>query len=303
MHFRDFIPPLIGLALALAGFFLRRAAQKKASAAAADGVPAKWPKRRKTLWTVLSVIGIWIFLVNILPLIFGDLPHEELTVSIIPPRAEFSVFGYTPSTTMVVGWGVMAALIFIALLLRIFVIPRLESVPRRIQNVLEALVELAEGYSSSKTVYLGQPMFGYIFTVGAVLLGYAVAELIGFRSPSSDITFTFALSLISFVMANWYGFRQRSVRGRLKSLASPSPLLMPIRIVTDLANPVSMACRLFGNTVSGMIVMDLVYSFLGSAAVGIPSVLGLYFNVFAALVQAFIFITLTLININEATTE
>ena len=203
MHFRDFIPPLIGLALALAGFFLRRAAQKKASAAAADGVPAKWPKRRKTLWTVLSVIGIWIFLVNILPLTFGDLPHEELTVSIIPPRAEFSVFGYTPSTTMVVGWGVMAALIFIALLLRIFVIPRLESVPRKIQNVLEALVELAEGYSSSKTVYLGQPMFGYIFTVGAVLLGYAVAELIGFRSPSSDITFTFALSLISFVMANW----------------------------------------------------------------------------------------------------
>lgn len=204
---------------------------------------------------------------------------------------------------MLVGWGVMAALIVIAVLLRIFVIPRLESVPRGVQNALEAVVELAEGYSSSKTVYLGQPMFGYIFTVGAVLIGFAFAELFGFRSPSSDITFTLALSLISFVMANWYGIRQRSVRGRLKSLANPSPLLMPIRIVTDLANPVSMACRLFGNTVSGMIVMDLVYSFLGSAAVGIPSVLGLYFNVFAALVQAFIFITLTLININEATTE
>ena len=294
MHFRDFIPSLVGLALALAGFLLRQKARKKLSAASAAKAPAKWLKRRKTLWTAISVIGCWIFIVNILTLVFGDLPHEELTVSIIPPRAEFSILGYTPSTTMLVGWGVMAAL---------FVIPRFESVPRGVQNALEAVVELAEGYSSSKTVYLGQPMFGYIFTVGAVLIGFAFAELFGFRSPSSDITFTLALSLISFVMANWYGIRQRSVRGRLKSLANPSPLLMPIRIVTDLANPVSMACRLFGNTVSGMIVMDLVYSFLGSAAVGIPSVLGLYFNVFAALVQAFIFITLTLININEATTE
>ena len=93
---------------------------------------------------------------------------------------------------MIVGWGVMAALIVIAVLLRIFVIPRLESVPRGVQNALEAVVELAEGYSSSKTVYLGQPMFGYIFTVGAVLIGFAFAELFGFRSPSADITFTLA---------------------------------------------------------------------------------------------------------------
>ena len=227
MHFRDFIPSLVGLALALAGFLLRQKARKKLSAASAAKAPAKWLKRRKTLWTAISVIGCWIFIVNILTLVFGDLPHEELTVSIIPPRAEFSILGYTPSTTMLVGWGVMAALIVIAVLLRIFVIPRFESVPRGVQNALEAVVELAEGYSSSKTVYLGQPMFGYIFTVGAVLIGFAFAELFGFRSPSSDITFTLALSLISFVMANWYGIRQRSVRGRLKSLANPSPLLMP----------------------------------------------------------------------------
>ena len=303
MHFRDFITPFIGFALALAGFFLHRIAQKKSVSASLDGKPFKRFKRLKTLGAAISVVGCWVFIVNILTLIFGDLPQEELTVSIIPPRAEFSILGYTPSTTMLVGWGVMAVLIVAAVLLRIFVIPRLESVPRGIQNILETCVELVEGYSSSKTGDLGRPMFGYVFAIGAVLLGYAVAELFGFRSPSSDITFTLALALISFVMANWYGIRQRSIRGSLKSLANPSPLLLPIRIVTDLANPVSMACRLFGNTVSGMIVMDLVYSFLGSSAIGIPSILGLYFNVFAALVQAFIFITLTLINISEATTE
>ena len=51
----------------------------------------------------------------------------------------------------------------------------------------------------------------------------------------------------------------------------------------------------------GMIVMDLINKSLGNRAVGIPSVVGLYFNVFHPLIQAFIFITLTLTFINEAT--
>jgi F-type H+-transporting ATPase subunit a len=50
----------------------------------------------------------------------------------------------------------------------------------------------------------------------------------------------------------------------------------------------------------GMIIMDLVYSALGSNAIGIPSVVGLYFNVAHPILQTFIFITLTLTFINEA---
>jgi F-type H+-transporting ATPase subunit a len=50
----------------------------------------------------------------------------------------------------------------------------------------------------------------------------------------------------------------------------------------------------------GLVVMDLLYSALGDYAVGIPSLAGLYFNVFHPLIQIFIFITLTLTFINEA---
>ena len=145
-------------------------------------------------------------------------------------------------------------------------------------------------------------MFGYVFAIGATLIGNAVAELMGFRSPSSDLMFTVALSLLAFLMANSYGIRKLSVKGRLKGLMHPSPLLLPIRLVTDIANPLSMACRLFGNTISGMIVMNLIYSVLGAFGSFIPSVVGLYFNVFTALIQTVIFITLTLSNINDATT-
>ena len=73
-----------------------------------------------------------------------------------------------------------------------------------------------------------------------------------------------------------------------------------MKLVSDIAVPVSMACRLFGNMLGGMIVMELLYSALGAFAIGIPSIVGLYFNVFHPLIQAYIFITLSLTFIDEA---
>ena len=128
----------------------------------------------------------------------------------------------------------------------------------------------------------------------------AAVELLGVRAPTADITMTFALALVTFVLINFYGLRKKGVGGRIKSLAQPTVAVFPIKIVSELAVPVSLACRLFGNMLGGMIVMDLLYSALGNAAIGFPSVLGLYFNVFHPLIQTYIFITLTLTYIGEA---
>ena len=132
------------------------------------------------------------------------------------------------------------------------------------------------------------------------MVGCAAVELLGYRAPTADITMTFALALITFILINYYGIKKKGVVGRIKSLAKPTPVVYPMKIVSDLAVPVSLACRLFGNMLGGMIVMDLLYYALGSAAIGIPSVLGLYFNLFHPLIQTFIFVTLTLTFINEA---
>ena len=298
-----FIPALVSALIAVCGIVMNATAKKKAAVLATD--PAlETPPRAKKTGLILSVIGIWMLVGCVITLIFGKPAPEEFGVSIIPPRANFTILGYQPSETMLVGWGVMAVLITVAVILRIFFIPKLSSdSPGKLQNALEMIVETVENYTSERTSDLGRFMYGYIFAIGVTLLGNAVAELMGFRSPSSDLMFTAALSIFAFLMANWYGIRRFTVLGRIKSLAYPSPILLPIRLVTDLANPLSMACRLFGNTLSGMIIMNLLYSVLGNFAAGIPSVAGLYFNVFAALIQMVIFITLTLTNINEATTE
>lgn len=298
-----FIPSAVSAVVALIGYIIHNYACRKLAAAEEAGQPVKSSKRLKTISLVITILGVWLLIGCMITLIFGNASQEEFTVSIIAPRAGFSIFGYQPSETMLVGWGIMAVLIIIAVILRIFFIPRLSDEPGKFQNAIETIVEAVESYASDKTIDLGRPMYGYIFAIAITLLGNAVAELMGFRSPSSDLMFTVALSLFAFLMANWYGIRRLSLKGRLKSLMNPSPLLLPIRLVTDLANPLSMACRLFGNTISGMIVMNLIYSVLGNFGAFIPSVVGLYFNVFTALIQMVIFITLTLSNINDATTE
>ena len=83
-------------------------------------------------------------------------------------------------------------------------------------------------------------------------------------------------------------------------MAKPTPVIFPMKILSDIAVPVSLACRLFGNMIGGMIVMELLKSVLGGYAVGLPAVAGLYFNVFHPLIQTYIFIILSLTFINEA---
>lgn len=298
-----FISLAVSAVVALIGCIMYFRTRKKISAALDADQPVKWLMRLKIFSLVIIIFGIWLVIGCVITLIFGNASSEELTVDVIPQRADFSIFGYQPSVTMVVNWGAMAILIVMAVLLRIFLIPRLSDNPGKLQNVIETIVEAVENYTSERTTSFGRVMYGYIFAIGMMLIGNAIVELLGFRSPSSDLMFTAALSLFAFIMANWYGIRKLSLKGRLKSLMKPSPLLLPIRIITDLANPLSMACRLFGNTISGMIIMNLIYLVLGNFDAFIPSIVGLYFNVFTALIQTFIFITLTLSNINEASTE
>lgn len=298
-----YIPFIVSAIIILFGYLMVMRFKKNNGTSETGKAAFAQKQQTVRMGMAVCIFGIWLAVGSAFTLVFGTHAAEEFTVNIIPPRMGVSILGYQPSETMAACWAVMAVLIAGAVLSRIFCIPKLRDEPGWFQNAVEVVVEMIESYASERTSDLGRPMYGYVFTIGIMLLGNAVAELMGFRSPSSDLMFTLALSVFAFFMANWYGIRKRSLKGRMKSLLKPTPLLLPIRLITDLANPLSMACRLFGNTISGMIVMNLVYSVLGNFAAGIPSVVGLYFNVFTALIQTVIFVTLALSSINEATTE
>ena len=276
----NYILLALGVICAAGGCLGRRAAAKKLAAADA---PTKRQKRPKTMFTILLVVGLYLTATSLITVLFGAKAPEALEVSIWAERV--SLFGLDLSVTIVYTWIIVLVLILLAVILRLTVIRHMRQTPKGMQNALECAVENIAKYTESKTGKLGENLGAYIFTVAVFLISCAAFELLGVRAPTADITMTFALA------------------GRVKTLASPTPIVFPFRIVSDIAVPVSLACRLFGNMLGGMIVMDLLYLALGNLAVGIPSIIGLYFNVFHPLIQTFIFVTLSLTFIGEATEE
>jgi len=194
----------------------------------------------------------------------------------------------------------MVILITAALIIRFTIFRKPKDSPSGAQNVIELIVETVGNYTDAKAHGTGEVLCSYILSISFLLLTSAFLELFRLRPPTADITMTFSLAFMTFLLINIYGIRKKGPLGRIKSLASPTPIVFPFRLIADMAIPVSMACRLFGNMLGGMIVIDLLYTALGNNAVGIPGVAGLYFNAFHPIMQTFIFVTLTLTFINEA---
>ena len=288
---------LLGISIPVmaAGYFWRRNVNKKLRS---DSPPGKKLKRLKLFALILFIIGVYIFVTRAISIIFGPKESEGLKFSLWPERVD--VFGLSLSKTTIYTWIAMALLIIAALIIRFTILRRFEDIPKGAQNVMEFIVEGVQKYTNAQAHGTGEILCSYILSIASLMVMSAFLELLRLRPPMADITMTFSMALMTFILINAYGIKRKGARGRIKSLASPTPVVFIFRVISEIAIPISMACRLFGNMLGGMIVIDMLYMALGSNAVGIPSVLGLYFNVFHPLMQAFIFVTLTLTFINEA---
>jgi len=284
----------ISIALVVTGFLWRRKILLKPDS---DEVTSKRIERNKLVATVAIVVGGFLFTTRLLTIIFGS-QNEPLEFSLWPNRVQ--VFGFSLSYTIIFTWIAMAALIIAALIIRLTVFKHPKEKPSGVQNAIELIVESVGNYTDAKAHGTGEFLCSYILTIASLLIISAFLELFRLRPPTADITMTLSLAVMTFIFINAYGVKKKGVLGRLKSLASPTPLVFPFRVISDLAIPVSLACRLFGNMLGGMIVIDLLYMALGNNAIGIPSVFGLYFNVFHPLIQTYIFVTLSLTFIDEA---
>ena len=222
---------------------------------------------------------------------------------------EIPIFGGIPLTeTVVITWFLGIFLVVISILLT----RNLKEVPEGAQNVVELIVEAINNLTAQT---MGKDKMGFAPYVGSLFVFLAVANilgLIGIRPPTADLNMTFALAALTFVMTHYFGFRRKGLGGYLKSFTEPIPLMLPMNIVGELANPVSLSFRLFGNIIGGVVIMTLAYSGLAAVSgiigmgslpilqVGIPIFLHAYFDIFAGLLQSFIFVMLTMVFISMA---
>lgn len=225
------------------------------------------------------------------------------------PRIMFYIGDIAISETVVVTWIIMAMLIIGAWLLT----RNFEKVPKGVQNVVEVLVETINNFTAETMGEKNRVFAPYIGTIFLFLTVGNLIGLLGLRPPTSDVNTTFALSMLTFVIIHYNSIKYSGLGGYVKGYFEPFPVLFPMNVLGDLATPISLSFRLFGNVTGGLIVMSLLYQALAgfSSMIGlktipvlqafIPVVFHVYFDMFSGILQSFIFVMLSMVFIGDAT--
>ena len=199
---------------------------------------------------------------------------------------------------------------------------KVENISKR-QAVAEMLVEQAQKFVRNNTG--GTKFDNLIPFVAALFTTSVVSNLIsltGLRSPTADLSTEAAWAVVVFIMITSNKIKAGGILGYLKGFTTPIPVMTPFNVLSELATPVSMACRHFGNILSGVVINGLIYAALAVATsallgwlpgalgqvlgsipfldVGVPAILSVYFDWFSGFMQAFIFSMLTIMYIANA---
>ena len=200
------------------------------------------------------------------------------------------------NATIVYTWGLMLVLAVGAKLIT----RRLatEIAISRWQCALEIIVTSMK--KQIEEVGLRRPI-KYLGFVGTLFLLIAIANIFtivpGYEPPTGSLSTTTALALCVFVAVPLYGIEERGWRGYLKSYIEPSLIMLPFNIMGEFTRTLALAVRLFGNMMSGTMILGILLVVTPFIFPTVMSALGLL----TGMVQAYIFSILALVYIAAAT--
>lgn len=227
------------------------------------------------------------------------------------PKIIFTIPGLNIpiSETVTTTWAIMIVLTLFAY----FGTRKLEKVPRGFQIIIEAIVGGLNGVVKQT---MGEDKMRFAPYIGSLFLFFVCSNLVTLtglfgKSPTTDLNTTLAWALMTFCMIHYNGVKSKGLGGYLKGFLDPMPAMLPLNIIGELATPISLSFRPFGNILGGSVIMALLYQFLTYLSgmigigipilgVGVPAVLHIYFDLFSGVLQSFIFIMLTMAFVSNA---
>ena len=274
------------------------------------------PEEKKTKF---GFVDILLLILTVLPLIAGIV----LKVLFTPASDEIQIEGamiYTEikmpfGTTMPIteaqinSWLVILSIMFLCMFLTHGM--TVWGKGKR-QVIAEWIVDKVDSLVKEN---MGEYFMGFAPFVAAILALSACSSLlslIGLFPPTSDINITAGWAILTFILITHYKMKCGPLQ-YIKSFGEPVPFLAPLNIISEVATPVSMAFRHYGNVLSGSVISVLIsyalaslsgklFSFLPGVLskvpflrIGLPAFLSIYFDVFSGCLQAFIFAMLTML--------
>ena len=165
--------------------------------------------------------------------------------------------------TLVVGWLVMliisALCIWLGSGLKVTGISRKQAAAETIVNALVNFVHDKMGTDFDRYI----PLVGTIFVTSIVS---NLISLVGIWSPTADLMTELAWALVVFVLITYHKIKSSGIGGYLKGFLDPIFIMAPINVMSELFTPISMACRHYGNILSGTVISALIYGSLTAAS-------------------------------------
>lgn len=206
------------------------------------------------------------------------------------PGIVFDIGPVNISGTVLTTWAIMILLTAVAW--SVSRLLTLEAGP--VQAAAEGVVSTIEGAIEAVAPDHVRQLLPF---VGSLWIFLVVANLVGLipgmHSPTRDLSTTSGLAILVFLASHWFGIRSQGLKSYLRHYLTPSPILLPFHIISEISRTVALAVRLFGNIMSlemAALLILLVAGFLAPVPI-------LMLHVIEALVQAYIFGMLALIYI------
>ncbi len=232
----------------------------------------------------------------------GLLAAKTITVGVEPTT---KVLGLTINT-----YDVLSALVAGLLVIGIGLAVRFHitaGVPSRMQLVFETLsdaisrqVDTGIGQKGRRVVPLAMALFLFILLCNLLEMiptGHNPQYL---PAPTGDVNLTYALAFTVIVLVHGSWIRARGLRGYAAHYFTPYKALFPINVIEEIAKPLTLSLRLFGNIFTGGIILLLIWALLPVFVVPFADLIWKAFDLFVAVVQAFIFSLLTILYFEAA---
>lgn len=218
---------------------------------------------------------------------------------ISPDEVVFWRYGFVVlNSTIVTTWFLMIAMTAVSILVTRKLV--IEGPISRWQGILEILVLMIQ--KQIKEVGLDHPE-KYLGFIGTLFLFIAVSNLCTilpfYDPPTGSLSTTAALALCVFVAVPFFGIADQGLRGYLRSYLQPTVLMLPFNIISEISRTLALAIRLFGNIMSGSIIVAILLTIVPLAFPIVMTLLGLL----TGMVQAYIFSILAAVYIAAATRE
>jgi F-type H+-transporting ATPase subunit a len=168
----------------------------------------------------------------------------------------------------------------------------------RWQNFLEIVVTGINTEIAQVGLKDPKPYLGFLGTLFIFVAAAALAMILpGYEPPTASLSTTVALALSVFVAVPLFGIEADGLRGYLGSYMKPTPLMLPFNIISEVSRTLALAVRLFGNMMSGAMIVGILLTITPFVFPAVMTALGLL----VGMVQAYIFSILAAVYIAAAT--